>query len=271
MAAPLRLDRSLIRVSGPDAANFLNNLLTQDVTLLRQADVQYAALLNPQGKVAADTLLWADGDDCFVIETAPSFGADVVRRLSLYKLRAQISIEDISTTLSALWSPHLFEHARADPRMPDGALGWRRLAPGADAQDGAAAYDAHRLALGIPDLTRDAAPEEVFALEALLEELHGVDFQKGCFVGQENVSRMKRRGTTRRKFCAVRFDGEAPAPGTPVLAGDIAVGTLRSSGSGQAIALLRLDRALAADAALTAAGKPVRLTPPSWLLLPASS
>lgn len=271
MAAPFRLDRSLIRVSGPDAVNFLNNLLTQDVALLGQAGVQYAALLSPQGKVLADTLLWADGGDGIVIETAPSFGADLVRRLSLYKLRAQISIEDISTALSALWSPHLFEHARTDPRMPDGALGWRRLAPGAGAQDGAAAYDAHRLALGIPDLAQDAAPEEVFALEALLEELHGVDFQKGCFVGQENVSRMKRRATTRRKFCAVRFDGEAPAPGTPVLAGEIEVGALRSGGPGRAIALVRLDRALAAGAVLTVAGKPARLAPPPWLLLPTSS
>ncbi len=271
MASFLSLDRSLIRVSGPDTAGFLNNLLTQDIALLSKTGVQYTALLNPQGKVVTDMLLWADGGERIVLETARSRGAELVRRLGLYKLRAQVSIEDISASFSIRWSPQQFEQAHVDPRTPDGALGWRRIAPCADAQDGAAAYDGRRLALGIPDLALDAAPEEVFALEALLEELHGVDFQKGCFVGQENVSRMKRRGTTRRKFCALQFEGEAPTPGTPVLAGEIEVGTLRSGAPGQAIALLRLDRALAAGTTLTAAGTPVRLTPPSWLLLPASS
>lgn len=271
MAAPVRLDRSIIRVSGGDAVGFLNNVLTQDVALLGEAGVQYAALLSPQGKVVADMLLWADGEERIVLDADPSRGSELLRRLRLYKLRAQVAIDDVSAELSILWSARSFEGARADPRLPDGALGWRRLAPSVGAQDGAAGYNAHRLSLGVPDLAQDAAPEEVFALEALLEELRGVDFQKGCFVGQENVSRMKRRATTRRKFCALRFEGEAPPPGTPILAGEIEVGALRSGGPGRAIALLRLDRALAADAALTAAGRPVRLAPPPWLLLPASS
>jgi folate-binding Fe-S cluster repair protein YgfZ len=111
----------------------------------------------------------------------------------------------------------------------------------------------------------------VFALEALLEELNGVDFQKGCFVGQENVSRMKRRATTRKKFCPISFDGEAPAFGAPILAGDVEVGAVRGGMPGRAIALLRLDRAIEAAALLHVANRPVRLDPPPWLMLPPSA
>jgi folate-binding protein YgfZ len=117
-------------------------------------------------------------------------------------------------------------------------------------------------------LARDAAAEEVFALEALLEELHGVDFQKGCFIGQENVSRMKRRATTRRKFCPIVFEGGPPAPGTVVMSGAAELGSVRSGVAGRGIALVRLDRALNATAPLTAGGRPVRLDPPPWLILP---
>ena len=129
-------------------------------------------------------------------------------------------------------------------------------------------YESRRVALGVPDLARDAEPEELFALEGLLEELNGVDFQKGCFVGQENVSRMKRRATTRKKFCPVVFDGDPPAHGTPVSAGPADLGAIRTGAAGRAIALLRLDRALAAEGSLMADGKPVRLDPPPWLILP---
>ncbi|UPT64352.1 MAG: hypothetical protein M0D54_07415 [Hyphomonadaceae bacterium JAD_PAG50586_4] len=134
--------------------------------------------------------------------------------------------------------------------------------------DGAAAFKAKRIALGVPDLARDAGADEVFALEALLDELNGVAFNKGCFVGQENVSRMKRRATTRKKFCAIVFEGKAPAFGTPVLAGAAELGSVRTGADGRALALLRLDRALAAEAPLTAGGKEIRLDPPDWLLLP---
>ena len=106
----------------------------------------------------------------------------------------------------------------------------------------------------------------MFALEALLEELHGVDFQKGCFVGQENVSRMKRRATTRRKFCPVVFEGEALAVGTPILVGDVEIGSVRTGAAGCAMALLRLDRTQ--GAVLSAASREVRLDPPPWLIFP---
>lgn len=269
MTGPSRLNRTLIRVSGADRIGFLNNLLTQDVEKLAEAGVLQAALLSPQGKLLADMLLWADGDSVLV-ETDPSRGAGLLNKLALYKLRAAVEIEDITGRLHVLWSPEVFEGGKPDPRFPNAELGWRAIAP-LTAPDGDAAYDAHRLALGVPDLARDAAPEEVFALEGLLEELNGVDFQKGCFVGQENVSRMKRRATTRKKFCPVVFEGEPPAYGAPILSDGAEIGSVRGGATGRALALLRLDRALAAPNTLTAAGRQLLLAPPPWLILPASA
>jgi hypothetical protein len=192
----------------------------------------------------------------------------------MYKLRADITVSDASDALDATFSEAPFEGAATDPRLPNEALGWRKLAPLTEAQilaDSAEVYDAWRLALGVPDLARDAASEEVFAGEALLEELKGVDFQKGCFVGQENVSRMKRRATARRKFCPISFEGVAPAFGSTIKAGDAEIGTVRTGAEGRAIALMRLDRALelsANGARLSVEDREIRLDPPPWLILP---
>lgn len=276
MDGPYRLDRTLMRVSGPDAIGFLDNLLTQDVTRLAEDGALYSALLSPQGKIIADMFLWRDGDDGIVIDADSLRGAALLQRLTMYKLRAQVQIDDVSADRVVLWAPSsaALPDGLPDPRFPPGELGWRAIAAvdaSASRPAGDIALNTHRLSLGVPDLAQDAAPEEVFALEALLEELNGVDFQKGCFVGQENVSRMKRRATTRKKFCPIVFEGEAPAPGTPVVAGDAQLGSVRSGGPGRALALLRLDRALEAvdqGRALTAADRPVRLHLPSWLILP---
>lgn len=266
MTGPTRLDRTLIRVSGPDARKFLNNVLTQELDRLERESVVYAALLGPQGKVLADMFAWAEADSV-LLDVDPARGEDLFRRLSMYKLRADAKLEDVSARLSVLASDAAFDGAAPDPRLS--ALGWRKISPkDAPHEDDATAYEAKRLALGVPDLARDAGPDEVFALEALLDELNGVDFHKGCFVGQENVSRMKRRATTRKKFCPVVFEGEAPAFGTPVTAGPAELGTVRTGTGGRALALLRLDRALASQAPLTAGGKEMRLDPPNWLLLP---
>jgi tRNA-modifying protein YgfZ len=268
MTGPTRLDRALIRVSGPDARAFLNNLLTQSLDHLVWPGLRYGALLTPQGKVIADMMIWAAGDDAVVLDADPSRGADLLRRLAMYKLRSQVEITDVSDKHNVLVADDVFGEAQLDPRLRE--LGWRALSA-IRSPDGAAAYESKRIALGVPDLARDAGADEVFAGEALLDELNGVDFQKGCFVGQENVSRMKRRATTRKKFCPVVFEGEAIAPMTPILAGDAEFGTIRTGAPGRAIALLRLDRALEAaetGKSLTACGRPIRLDPPSWLILP---
>lgn len=266
MTGPTRLDRTLIRVSGPDTVSFLDNLLTQNMNLLAQKGVIYSALLSPQGKLLVDFLVWAERDSV-LIDADPARGADLLRRLTMYKLRANVALDDVSNDVAMLVSERPFNGAQQDPRNP--ALGYRR--PEANTAPLADWYEAHRLSLGIPDPAHDAAPEEVFALEALLEELNGVDFHKGCFVGQENVSRMKRRATTRKKFCPIVFDGDAPEYGAPITAGAAEIGSVRSGMPGRAIALVRLDRAfeaIDAGVALEAGGKPVKLDPPPWLLLP---
>lgn len=275
MTGPYRLDRALIQVSGPDAVSFLDNLLTQDVSRLADAGTLYGALLTPQGKLIADMLLWSHVVEGVTLELDPARKDDILRRLTLYKLRARVSLEDITGRFHVLYAPSFFRGGVEDPRFPDGALGWREICPlppeQYDFPRGDAEYNAHRLALGVPDLARDAAAEEVFAGEALLDELNGVDFQKGCFVGQENTSRMKRRATTRKKFCPVVFDGPAPAFGAAITVGGAEIGQIRTGMAGRAMALLRLDRALGAQqdgVKITAEGREMRLDPPTWLILP---
>ncbi|MET0182615.1 MAG: folate-binding protein [Caulobacterales bacterium] len=269
----LRLDRTILRLSGPDARPFLDNLITQNLERLTNKPV-YGGLLSPQGKAQADFFIWPQADDGLLLEADPARGADLFRRLSMFKLRAAVTIDDESAAYAVVAGfDDTPEGAAADPRLA--ALGWRKIVPAAEAEAivrDDMRYAAHRIACGVPDLAIDAAAEEVFALEALFEELNGVDFKKGCFVGQENVSRMKRRATTRKKFCPIAFEGAAPAPMTPITAGGVEFGSVRSGIDGFAIALLRLDRvteALAQGKTLDAGGKLVTLAPPSWLLMPA--
>ena len=265
MSAPSRLERTLIRVSGPAAVGFLDNLLTQNIST--DAPLVYAGLLSPQGKVIADMFVWRE-EDARVLDVDPSRAEDLMRRLTMYKLRANVSLS--AAPGGVLVDDGHFDNGKRDPRLD--AMGWRALTTGVSSVTGESAFSARRIAAGVPHLTADAQPEEVFALEALLEELNGVDFQKGCFVGQENVSRMKRRATTRKKFCPVVFDGAPPDYGTPIRAGEAELGSIRSGIAGRAMALLRLDRALDATEKgqqLTAGDRPVQLDPPPWLLLPA--
>lgn len=270
----LHLDHALIRLSGPEARAFLDNLVTQDLGKLGQAPVVYAGLLTPQGKVVADFLVWADGD-ALVIETPARFADDLKRKLLMYRLRSKVEISGMdwiaAVNLDGAAAPPAGLSA-PDPRAA--ALGRRWIGPpgGAGLVRDDAALLAARLAFGAPDLSVDAGPEEVFALEALFEELNGVAFDKGCFVGQENVSRMKRRATTRKKFCPIAAPMDA-AFGDVVMAEAAALGAVRSAHNGRALALLRLDRAqeaIARGVALRVRGAPVTLDPPPWLKLPPS-
>jgi folate-binding protein YgfZ len=270
MSPWIGLTRTLLVVSGPDTRPFLQNILTQDLDRLEKEGVVYSALLNPQGKVVTDMFVWSWHDGGALLDVPPQRAPTLLARLNMYKLRSQVSITELDDRLGvvAMFEPG----AGHDPRRPKGGFGVRDLFPRETMPDlDDAQYDQWRIALGAPDLARDAQPEEVFAGEGLLEELNGVAFNKGCFVGQENVSRMKRRATTRKKFCPVVFDGEAIPFGTPLLAGEAEIGSIRTGVAGRAIALLRLDRALEATAAgktLTAAGREIRLDPPPWLILP---
>lgn len=244
----------LVRVAGPDAGPFLNNLLTQDLARAPDTPLRYGALLTPQGKIIADMMIWRVADG-YLLDPAAGRGGDVAQRLARFKLRAQVTITAHESAPADLGP-------QPDPRLP--GLGLR--------QPGEAAPADLLIRAGVPDLAIDAAPEEVFALEGLLEELNGVDFHKGCFPGQENVSRMKRRATTRKKFCRIAFAAAPPAPGTEIIAGAAVLGTVRSGIEGCALALIRLDRALEAvekGETLLAGDTAVGLDPPDWLILPA--
>jgi hypothetical protein len=264
--------RSVLRVAGEDADSFLDALVTNDVSRATPEAPVYAGLLSPQGKVIADFIAFRAEDGALLLDVDRSRAEDLLRRLTLYRLRRKIEIADVSDRFHVVVHTDAQSGLTADPRRPDGSLGARVLEATAPANpDPIAEYAKLLIAAGVPDLSVDAASEEVFALEALFEEFNGVDFQKGCFIGQENVSRMKRRATTRRKFCRIAFEGPPPAFGTEVVAGPAQLGSVRSGIEGRAIALLRLDRAVEAaekNVALSAGDIPVRLDPPAWLIMP---
>ncbi len=277
-SALIPLPRAVIELAGEDAAAFLDGLVTQSVADRPVGSCVYAGLLTPRGKLIADFFMWRRGEDQFWLDADQAAGAALIKRFMLYKLRAKVTVTDLSTehgvyAALGLAQPSIIPTMQArDPRMPDGELGARFIAQANGPwRDDAAIYEALRLAAGAPDLARDAGPEELFALEALFEELNGVDFHKGCFVGQENVSRMKRRTTTRKKLCPIAFEGYPPAFGAPITAGAAQLGDVRTGRPGRALALIRLDRALEAQEkgeTMMAGDRPVQLDPPPWLILP---
>lgn len=284
-------DRGVLAIAGPEARSFLQTIVTNDVAAASEAHAVYAALLTPQGKYLFDFLIVGRPDGGLLLESEHGRLADLKRRLTMYRLRAKATIEDVSDShaVHAAFGPTAAGRigldgpigtatplgggmAFVDPRLA--ALGARAILPA----DGAAAtleaaglqpasaddYDRHRLALGVPDGSRDMEVDRTILLEANFEELHGVDFRKGCYVGQEVTARSKYRGLVRRRLMRVDVDGPMPEPGTPVLAGTVEAGTVRSGRDGVAIAMLRLDRLDHAADELVAGD--ARLTPvkPDW-------
>ncbi len=282
MKAAFLPDRGVVKVSGEDARNFLNGLVTTDVTLLRPGLGRFGALLTPQGKITVDFLVTeapsGHGGGGFLIDCARALAQGLADKLGFYKLRAKVAVENLSDNLGVLaaWDgdpamkPDL---AFADPR--NAALGWRILVPaelaqkvadliGADLVD-SAAYDAHRIASGVPRGGLDFMYGDAFPHETNMDRLHGVDFEKGCYVGQEVVSRMQHRGTARTRTVRVIVDGPAPEPGAAILAGDKTLGTMGSTAGRNGLALIRIDRAadaLDAGVPLTAGGLAIRLAEP---------
>lgn len=247
-------DRSILRVSGAEARAFLQGLFTCDVERVAPGSPAFGALLTPQGKIIVDFIL-SEQDDAFWLDVPAPLAADLLKRLRLYRLRAQIELADLSETLGvqAIWGEEtLPAGAQPDPRHP--GLGARLIAERAMlAQNPGdrAAFEAQRIACGIPQGGEDFAYGEAFPHEANMDLIGGVDFKKGCYVGQEVVSRVHHRGTARRRILPAELTGPAPAPGTPVLAGDIEVGTLCSTAGPHALASIRLDKADDAKAAGT--------------------
>src|SRR5277367_1091775 len=266
-------DRALIRVSGEDATSFLQGLLTNDVERLARSEARYAALLAPQGKILFDMIVVrAPGGEepSYLIDCTAAQAPDLAKRLGFYRLRAKVAVADLSAdrAVAAFWGAEraCFEGLLyVDPRDP--RLGWRaillRPIAAAVGTEHVNEYEGLRIAVGAPKGGLDFAYADAFPHDANFDLLHGVDFEKGCYVGQEVVSRMKHRGTARKRVARVKLAGPAPAPGTPVMDGELAVGSLGSSSGREALALLRLDRAEEASAAgrpLSAGGVTLALT-----------
>ena len=282
MKVALLPDRGVVKVEGEDARGFLNGLVTADLAKVTPDHARFAALLTPQGKIIADFIIAeaeaADGGG-FFLDCPRALAPTLVQRLGLYKLRAKVVVEDLSAALgvAAIWNgPAKSEYGLvyADPRLP--ALGARAILPpqhfeaaaaemGAEAVD-AAQYEERRVALTVPRGGLDFSYNDAFPHETGMDQLSGVDFDKGCYVGQEVVSRMQHRGGARTRIVAVRLEF-APEPGAPVMAGGKQVGTMGSGANGRGLALLRLDRvedALAAGTPLTAGGVELRAVKPAW-------
>ena len=281
MKAALLPDRGVVKVSGNDARDFLNGLVTTDMTLLRPGLGRFGALLTPQGKIITDFLITeapSGHGGGFLIDCPLALAQGLADKLGFYKLRAKVTVENLSDSLGVLaaWDGDLAlkpDLAFADPRNL--TLGWRILVPKELAQKAAgligaemvdsAAYDAHRIASGVPRGGLDFMYGDAFPHETNMDRLHGVDFDKGCYVGQEVVSRMQHRGTARTRTVRIILDGSAPEPGAAITAGDKPVGTMGSSAGRNGLALMRIDRvADALDAAipLTSGGLAVHLAEP---------
>ena len=249
--------RALVRVSGQEARPFLHNLLTQDVETLAAGEVRYGALLSPPGRLLFDLFLWGEADGV-TLEVATERRDALIHRLAMYRLRAAVEIAADDRAVFASW-PEKAEGFAADPRAT--GLGGRRLGSELAETAGEGDWRARELALGVPG-TPDWPDDKTYPLEANFDLLNGIDFQKGCFVGQETTSRMKRRGTIKTRMLPVVFEGPAPAFGTEVLNGELRAGEVLSGREGMAMALLRLDRI---EGALTVEGRPVAVRRPDWV------
>lgn len=249
-------DRGLVEVRGSDAAVFLQDLVTNDVESIKPGEAMFAGLLTPQGKILCDFLIHMRDPQTYWLDCMRDQAETIVKRLSMYKLRAKAEIADRSGELAvgAAWgeTPRAgeatFLAAYDDPRYAP--LGGRFVTASnapepaslAAAAGSETAYHSHRVSLAVPQGGLDYAYGEAFPHEACFDELHGVDFDKGCYVGQEVVSRMHHRGTAKTRIAAIEASAPLDAGGAEIRAGEFPVGTLGSMDGTHGIALLRLDR-----------------------------
>ncbi len=275
--------RGVVRLGGGDMRTFIQGLISNDITLLTPDHALYAALLTPQGKYLFDFLL-LDRGDSILLDVERQRLAALIQRLTMYRLRADVTLSDVSEDHAVL---AVFDRsaippgaiadpaALVDPRLPE--LGLRLVLPrdrvaGFIAAHGLqqvdqAEYDRLRLTLGVPDGSRDLVVDRSLLLESGFEELHGVSFTKGCFVGQELTARTKHRGLVKKRLLPVRVDGPLPASGTPVTRGGKDAGEMRSGAGNLGLALLRLDQLAATEEPLLAGEAVLTPAPPRWLPL----
>lgn len=258
IATPIALtSRAVVRVTGEDWRSFLQNLLTNDVEGLAIGEARFTALLTPQGRLLYDLFVIATEDGA-LLDVEAAWRDALIQRLNLYKLRARVGIEAADLVVSAILSdPGPGEATVRDPRLP--GLGWRAYDRAAERPE--TDYDAHRLALGAPG-PADWGTDRTYPIEANFDLLNGVDFKKGCFIGQETTSRMKRRGQIKTRMLPISYDGPQLTPGTEILNGSLRAGEVLSGVDGRSMASLRLDRIEAAK--LTADGRSLSIDTPAW-------
>ena len=258
-------DRGVIEIAGEDRVAFLQGLVSNDVELAAPGRAVWAALLTPQGKYLADFFILTDGN-VLLLDCARAQIPMLAPKLSRFRLRSRVTVtarDDLR--VGAAWGAEtpVVAIIAPDPRLAD--AGWRLISPtplpaNATPED----WDRHRLALALPDGLRDLEADKTVLLEAGFDELNGLSWTKGCYMGQELTARTKYRGLLKRRLVPVVADGELPAPGTPVLRDGVEVGTMRSGRDGIGLAVLRLD---AIAAPLSAAGTDLKARLPAWARL----
>lgn len=285
--------RALIAVSGEDRATFLQGLVSNDVTHAGESRAIWSAFLTPQGRFLHEFFL-AERAGVLLLEAEAARRADLTRRLSMYKLRSKVAVAaQEGWSVYALWgdgaAPALglagqpgaaiaFAGGLAfvDPRLAEAGLrawlpadGAAALAAAGFAPGTFAEWDAARIALGLPDGSRDLVPEKSILLENGFDELQGVDWQKGCYMGQELTARTKYRGLVRKRLMPVTIEGPAPAPGTAIMLDGAEAGEMRSASGANGLALIRLEqfaKAIAGNGALTAGEARLRPHRPAWAI-----
>ena len=258
-------DRTVLAVGGEDRVAFLQGLVSNDVTLASPGRAIWAALLTPQGKWLADFFVMSDGER-LLLDLSGAHASLVAGKLGRFRLRSRVTIEPCGLAVHAGW----------DGEPPAGLVGGRderlagagfrlladaRLAVNAEASD----YDRHRLLLGLPDGARDLEPEKSLLLEAGFDELNGVSWTKGCYMGQELTARTRYRGLLKRRLVPVTASGALPAAGTALMAGEREAGTMRSSRDELGMAVVRLEHL---HDALTGGGVTLHARVPPWMRLP---
>jgi tRNA-modifying protein YgfZ len=255
-------ERATLAISGEDRVAFLQGLVSNDVADAAPGHAVWAALLTPQGKWLADFFIFADGDR-LLLDCERAQLPMLRQKLTRFRLRSRVTIEEPELAVHVAWDGEPPDAAivAPDPRLAE--AGWRVLSATPIATDASADdWDRHRLALGLPDGSRDLEAEKTILLEAGFDELNGVSWTKGCYMGQELTARTKYRGLVKRRLVPVRIDGEVPPAGTQLLRDGREVGTMRSANGAHGLAVVRLE---ALDTILTAGGTSITPTVPAWM------
>ncbi|MDK4703183.1 folate-binding protein YgfZ [Rhizobium sp. CNPSo 4062] len=265
MSAVFLRERSFIRIAGAEAETFLHNLITTDLASLGTDEARPGALLTPQGKILFDFMIWRDGTG-FLLETDTAQREALLKRLTMYRLRAKVDfVAEDTQGVTVAWGDDA-THGPKDSRFAKAEIVLTRT-PGEHGSDPEALYDALRIANGIAVSGRDFALQDAFPHDVLMDLNGGLGFRKGCYIGQEVVSRMHHRGTARRRVVIVNGSAELPPPGTELIVGSKPIGTLGSTAGNMGLAIVRIDRAgeaIAEEVPIKAGEVDVTASLPVW-------